>query len=594
MNRGEGMRFLEKWNTLRNQILAVYLFVLLIVLVVVSSLIFNQVANLLKRNAEEQIQQTAIEAIGRYDSLFEQLNLITKQVMTNDTLQAVMYDEWRGIPASFSDKQELITITSRLQANADGIYMTELFNTQYEKIIPLDGPGLEEQLDREWVEKAEAARGQLIWIGEDQLNPDYFLLMRRVSLMDQNFTNGGYLLIRVNRNYFQTHTQGHEHDPITIVTDQYDQIISSNYPEPKPDMHWHAEDLARVMEEQEYIQIKESSKATGWTVIMLTPMNRLTEGLPLLRTAILIAGFVGFIIFFIFSYFLSTYITRPIHNLTETMRQASEGILTLTPPSVASYEINELNNTYNQLAEQTNYLIQMVYEKELIKSRTELKALQAQINPHFLFNTLDSLYWSLDEKGETELSSMVLAMSDLFRYTITSSKDEEWVKLKEELNHIQHYIMIMKIRFGDRLTCITEVDPELLTIHLPKLLIQPLVENAILHGIGNQADRGRVHITIRQIEESNLAFISIKDNGVGMSEETLKTIYHNIRNETNAPTKGRGIALANVARRLQLYFNPDQTNGIKIKSEVGTGTEVTFTIPIIKDEINDDEEDTNC
>lgn len=576
------MRFWQRWNTLRNQILAVYLIVLILVLFTVSFLIFNQVAEMLKENAEEQVQQTAKEAIGRYDSLYEQLNLITKQIVTNDRLQSIMHKEWQGIPATFEERQELVTLTSRLQANADGIYITELFNHHFDKITPLDGPGLIEQVSLESVEKADQARGQLVWIGEDKLNSDYFLLMRRVSLLGHNFINGGYLLVRVNKNYFQTHAGGGGEDQLTIVSDQYGQLISSNYAEFTEYEGIESEKQSELFNEESYLRNSETSRETGWTVMMLTPMNRLTEGLPILRTVILLAGVVGFVIFFIFSFFLSTYITKPINKLTETMRQAGEGVLTLTPPSTAPNEINELNNTYNQLAEQTNYLIQMVYEKELIKSRTELKALQAQINPHFLFNTLDSLYWSLEDKEEDELAEMVLAMSDLFRYTITSSKKEEWVTLKEELDHIKQYMTILKMRFGEHLIFEVDVESELTRFCLPKLIIQPLVENAVLHGIGDQIEQGMISLAIKSSDEKEGMVISVTDNGKGMSRETVETIYRNIHENNGVQVSGDGMALANVERRIQLYFSPEQIEGIKISSEQNKGTEIRFMIPLIK------------
>lgn len=577
------MKKLRKWNTLRNQVLSIYLVVMILVLFTVSILTFNQVAAMLKGNAEEQIQQTAIESIGRYDSLFEQLNLITKQMVTNDTLQAILYEESRGNPASFEDKQELITITSRLQANADGIYMVELYNQHYEKIIPLDGSGLKIKVDQETVEKVDKARGQLVWVGEDPLNPNYFLLMRRVSLLDKNFTNGGYLLARVNRNYFQTFAQESEQEQLTLVTDQNGQIISTNNDSLKEVGHSNVKDYIENIDDQSYIQISETSNLTDWTVTILTPMSRLTEGLPILRTTIFVSGLIGVIIFFICSYFLSTYISKPIQKLTETMRQASKGNLTVTPRSASSNEINELNDTYNQLVEETNYLIEMVYEKELIKSRTELKALQAQINPHFLFNTLDSLYWSLEDKEEDDLANMVLAMSDLFRYTITKTKADEWVLLKDEIEHIKHYMTIMKMRFGDRLSCRVEFDPSLLDMRIPKLLIQPLVENAVLHGIGAQVGKGLIQLNVSEDELQSRAHVTVVDNGVGMSEETIETIYQTLKRESSLSTTKNGMALTNVERRLQLYYNPAEIKGLSIKSKPNEGTAISFTIPIIKD-----------
>src|SRR5699024_11177545 len=156
---------------------------------------------------------------------YEQLNLVTKQIATNDQLQSIMLKERNGIPATFQERQDLVTLTSRLQANADGIYITELFNSDYEKLTPLDGPGLVEQIGIEYVERAEQAREQMVWIGEDKLNPNYFLVIRRISLLNQNFENAGYLLARVNKNYFETHTNRGVDDQLTIVLDQNEQLV---------------------------------------------------------------------------------------------------------------------------------------------------------------------------------------------------------------------------------------------------------------------------------------------------------------------------------------------------------------------------------
>ncbi|WP_041450168.1 sensor histidine kinase [Amphibacillus xylanus] len=576
------MKFFQRWNTLRNQILAVYLIVLLIVLATVSYFIFNQVAQMLRENAEAHVQQTAKEAIGRYDSLYEQLNLITKQIATNDQLQSILLNERNGIPATFQERQDLVTLTSRLQANADGIYITEIFDSDYDKLTPLDGPGLVEQIGTEYIKKAEQARGKMIWIGDDRLNPDYFLVVRRISLMSDNFENGGYLLARINKSYFQTHTGVGAEDQLMIVLDHQNQVVSTNYSEFAKFEGLIDDNQMLKINEDNYIRNSETSRETGWTVIMLTPISRLTEGLPVLRTIIAIAGLIGFIIFLIFSLFLSTYITKPINRLTDTMRQAGKGTLTLSPASIAPNEINELNNTYNQLAEQTNYLIQMVYEKELIKSRTELKALQAQINPHFLFNTLDLLYWSLDEKGEDDLAEMVISMSNLFRYTITPPKEDEWVTLREELEHIKQYMMIMKMRFDERLTYCIKIDPELLDNLLPKLIIQPLIENAVLHGLSDQIKNGLITLSVEATDDNQAMIITVADNGKGMSKEKIERIYQKINRKSGVQISGDGMALANVERRLQLYYNPEQVEGISISSEESKGTLVQFKIPIIK------------
>lgn len=578
------MSVFKKWNTLRNQILCVYLVVMLIVLIIVGVLTYKQVSVMLRNNAEEQIQQTAIEASGRFDSLFEQLNMSTKQVASNTDLQDILMKELEGEVTSFNDKQELIRITNRLQANADGIYSMELYNRNYEKVIPLSIETLDKQIDHRWLKQANIAKGKLILVSEDPNNQNYFIAIRRVNLMDYYFENGGYLLIRINKNYLQLNDRTSTQDNYMILTDEKNQIITSNYSSGNTNEFISTYQNTIEINQKKYMVVKKKSDITNWTVTMLTPIETLTKGITVLRTVIFVSGLIGFLIFSISSYFLSTFITKPIIKLTQTMRKASEGKLTLNPESVTTNEINELNNTYNQLAKQMNYLIQMVYERELSKSKTELKALQAQINPHFLFNTLDALYWSLEEKKEEELAELVIAMSDLFRYTITHHSEGEWVTLKEEVAHIDRYMKLMQMRFGNKLSCTYNVAKQFEEIRIPKLIIQPLVENAVLHGIGNKLTNGIVKVTVKQKEQQDIIQIIIEDDGIGMNEETINRIYQAMNEQKVSTIKGNSMAIVNVQKRLQLYYDPNQVSGLHIVSELRKGTSVTFEIPIIKDD----------
>ncbi|WP_117168739.1 sensor histidine kinase [Paraliobacillus sediminis] len=578
------MFFLKRWNTLRNQILIVYLIVMLLVLITVGILTYKQVSVMLRNNAEEQIKQTVIEASGRFDSLFEQLNMSTKQVSSNTDLQDVLLSELRGELVSFNERQELIRITNRLQANADGIYNLELYNRDFEKVIPLSVETVNDQIDRRWLRQADIAKGSLVWIGEDPNNETFFITVRRVNLMDNYFERGGYLLIRINKNYLQLNDQSSTQENYMVLTDEKNQIITSNFNEENIDEILQVSRNTIEIDRENYMVVKHKSNITNWTVTMLTPVNKLTNGITVLQTVILVSGLVGFFIFFICSYFLSTFITRPIIKLTQTMRKASEGKLTLNPQIITSNEINELNITYNQLAEEMNYLIQMVYEKELIKSKTELKALQAQINPHFLFNTLDAMYWSLEKKEEDELAELVISMSELFRYTITHQNEGEWVFIKDEVAHVERYMKIMQMRFGNKLSCSYNVAPNLTEVRIPKLIIQPLIENAVLHGIGNKATNGTVKLTIKQIAKQDIIQIIIEDDGIGMNAETINRIYNAMNEQKMSTLKGNSMAIVNVQRRLQLYYDPDNVKGLKIQSELSIGTSITFEIPMIKDD----------
>ncbi|MBD8067364.1 sensor histidine kinase [Bacillus sp. PS06] len=567
-----------KYNTLRNQILIVFLIVMTIVLCFVGILIYSQVSEMLKNNAEKQIYQTAIQASARVESLYEQVDMLSTQITTNTIVQQQLQGYNTGLPISYQQRQTFMQISNSFQTYSNGISNFEIYTSDYEKIIPLDDEALHTRLDDYWIKLADEAKGKLVWIGTDPMEPEFFLAIKRVSLIERGFSNGGYLLVQLNADYFDfiDNSNGNEY---MILVDQYQQPITSNY----------VGDVAPLLIEErnnillgdnEYILTKEESEKTGWTLTILTPVENFMDGISVVKSTIILSGGIGIIVFLLFSYIFSTMITRPINNLTKTMLKAKEGELIKIPETSSTIEIMHLNKSYNQLVENTNHLIQVVYEKELMRSRSELKALQAQINPHFLFNTLDALYWSLEEKEEEELAEIVISMSELFRYTISDQQKNEWVTVRQALEHVESYMRIMKIRFGDRFTYEIVEPKGYENIKIPKLLIQPLVENAISHGIGNKSGRGSVSVILSPNEESQHLTVKVIDDGVGMDQETIDRILQQVESGKVSSLKGNGVAIANVNKRLQLYYQDSSYSGITITSEVNRGTCFMFEIPL--------------
>jgi two-component system, sensor histidine kinase YesM len=573
---------LKKWNTLRNQILFVFLLVMIIVLLIVSLLTLRQVSSMLKNNAEKQIQQVAIESNGRIDSLFEQINMSSKLIISNEEVQRVLTDVYDGKEISFRERQQLMGHVNRMMGNMEGIFSFQLFSNKQNRVLPLDEDSLMNRIDKKWIDKANQAKGRLVWIGDDPNDKNNFLAIRRVSLMERQFKNGGYLLISINRFHFKFPNGNNENDYYSILLNQNHEPFVKNYHGDLTDIIESDESIVEL-DERDYMVTKQTSRITGWTVLILSPVSELTEGLSGIRTGIILSGVFGAIIFTISSYFLSTIITRPIMRLTKTMQRAGEGSLTMNPSVSSVNEINELNSTYNQLVKGTNHLIQMVYQKEILRSRSELKALQAQINPHFLFNTLDALHWSLEEKEEDELAELVLAMSNLFRYTITKETDDDWVFLKEEIEHIGDYMEIMKMRFGDRLHWNVSVPPEYEHVRIPKLIIQPLVENALLHGAGNKIGNCLISVAVEPVttvDGNERICISVEDDGSGIDKERLEWIIQAMKTGGTSSATGKGMAISNVYKRLKLYYKDIVHSDLLIESEINQGTKISFEIPI--------------
>jgi len=585
---------LSEMNTLRNQIFAVFTLTMIIVLTFAGIYIYGQVSGLLRNSAEKHIQQTAVQANGRLDALLDQIDSLTTQVATNDYVQKLLLKEAGGTRAQFNERQSLLQIASTYTAYSTGIRSLELYTNDYRRLFPLDDTSLNARVTQEMIWQTERVKGRLVWFGLDPAQPDTVLAMRRVSLIDRGYAGGGYLAVHLSRDYFAMNEPlageaGDGGDEYMLLADASGAPILSDLA---------AQDAKEVLSQEgptvsvggeELLSVRQRSKATGWTLVLLTPVRATTEGISVLRTAILLSIGIGAVAFLLLTLLLSTLITRPILKLMRTMRGARLGGLkqNLSPsPPIASLEIRELNHTYNQMVTHMNELIQVVYEKEITQSRTELKALQAQINPHFLFNTLEAFYWSLEDKGEEELAGIVVAMSGLFRYVIGSagaSGGDEWVTVRDELEHAQRYLQIMKMRLIDRLNWSIDADEGLLHVPIPKLIVQPLVENAILHGVESRIGPGSVTIRVYS-DEPGLATIAVIDDGIGMDDETLAKLLQKIEGTLpqQPSKKGTGVAMSNVQRRLKLYY-PDAAegrSGLRIESRTGVGTIVRFDITI--------------
>lgn len=573
------------WNTLRNQMLVGFVSVMTIVLICAGFITFHSVSILLKNKAEKQIQQTAIQANGRLEAIIHQIDTLTTQAVNDSYLQQLLLSIAQGEKESFHQRQSLLQIVNNIQAYSSGVSKVEVYAGDYRRLYPLDEQSLSDCVERTWLDLADREKGGLVWIGVDPHDRESVLALRRINLIDRWFSNGGYLLIRLNRAHFAIQTpqpEGGRLETMLLVDHAARPIIADGEALADLDRLAGTDAQTVTIGGQKYVLAKQSPGQTGWTLMMLYPVNDITDGVSVLRLAILVSGLIGFLLFVVLSFLISTMITRPILRLMKAMRNTRQGVLTPNPATSCTVELNDLNTTYNKMVDNINQLIKLVYEKEMMKTRTELRALQAQINPHFLYNTLEALYWSLQEKEE-ELANLVIDMSELFRYVISAPNKDEWVTLGEELEHIERYLRIMSARFGGRLTWDLAVPEAYRAVRMPKLLIQPLVENAILHGLEGKTGQGFVTVRVDPSPTEPAALrITVRDDGPGMDEHALYAVMGAINQGAVPSGKGKGIGLSNVQGRLKLYYSasPAGSRGLTIESKPGMGTTASFEIPI--------------
>lgn len=311
---------------------------------------------------------------------------------------------------------------------------------------------------------------------------------------------------------------------------------------------------------------------TGWKLVGVVPVQGLA-----MSTAQLMLFVVSVLLFSIFLMIfvngrLSAHITQPIRQLEQAVRQTGRGGEMPQVPEAGCYEVQQLGHSIRSMVSTMRHLMNDVIQQEEDKRRSELEVLQSQINPHFLYNTLDSVIW-LTESGRYEDSiRMVTALGRLFR--ISLSRGKRVISLESELNHAGYYMTIQQIRYKNKFAFNIQKDTPVEGLYCLKLIIQPLLENAIYHGMAAEDDDGQ--ITVRVWREGEDLYIDVEDNGLGMTPEVLASLLDENR---PAQGKGSGIGVQNVHRRIQLTYGNQY--GLEFYSEPDEGTTVRIHLPVV-------------
>ena len=307
--------------------------------------------------------------------------------------------------------------------------------------------------------------------------------------------------------------------------------------------------------------------------------NRATKTTSIILTAIqIIITILAVIISFRSFISVSNTIQNPISDMEKLSTKVANGDLTARIDFPHVSELNTLAQNMNTMTEQIDVLIKKNIQEQENFQKAEMKALQAQITPHFLYNTLDTIIWLAEEEKTDEVIRLTKAFSDFLR--ISLSRGHEWITIGQELDHIRNYLTIQKIRYADILNYEIEADPSLLEYKIIKLVLQPLVENAIYHGIKNKRGRGHLKVCVQYSDDShNFIKFTVTDDGAGFSPERLEEVKNELRNASGDVEKLSSVyGVYNVNKKLKLYYQ-DKTDGLVIQSEYKKGSTISFTIP---------------
>ena len=327
----------------------------------------------------------------------------------------------------------------------------------------------------------------------------------------------------------------------------------------------------------------ELSPYTGWRTVGVFSMDEVMSSVNTIVYILFTCVIISLVLVVIVSFKFSRTLTNPIFKLKRLMKQAESGDLTVRFNFEHNDEIGELGQSFNHMIARIDQLIQMVYVEQENKRTAEMKSLQEQIKPHFLYNTLDTISWMARDYDAEDIVRLVDALTNMFRIGLSHGKDI--ITVKEEITHVSNYLYIQKIRYKDKLNYVIHVDESLYAIEVPKLILQPLVENAIYHGV--KAKRGGGTITITGVPEGENLVFTVQDNGAGMPQEKVEELNRRM-SERSVLDEKKSFGLFYIRERIQLCYGTGY--GVHVESALGEGTRVTITLPLYQKPKKFDEE----
>jgi len=312
---------------------------------------------------------------------------------------------------------------------------------------------------------------------------------------------------------------------------------------------------------------------TKWRICVFINIDKLVEIERTFLFTMVVVSFIVLVIGIFFFTAVARAITSPLKQLELAMRKVEKSdYFRMEEVSLAaSSEVEALTRRFNRMMRKIGELMERVIDEQNAQRKSELKALQNQINPHFLYNTLDSIMWLIENEKNSEAAEMVVALARLFRIGI--SGDNEVIPVRDEIEHVRNYLLIQNIRYAGSFDYEFHVDENAQDISTMKLVLQPIVENCIYHGLKNKIDRGNISIHVSL--EDGFLFLRVSDNGYGIRRETIDELYRTFQDGAVS----NNVGLKNIYQRVMIYYGGNA--GMSIESELDEGTTITIKQPIV-------------
>lgn len=518
------------------------------------------------------------------DLLFRNIINLNRLILANSEIRKDLRSS--GTDHSLEQNEVGVRTANRLQKLiSDNLLDTQhidsicLFDLNFRSLCfgRSDNAGIYERADKrteiertDWYQRTIEAKGRVVFFGYNVLEESHqSRAFSSVKLLrDPTNYSGqpiGLLVVNIKKSMFEKVFNESDNSGFMVIDSSqeemnivYDKRPSFSQTLPEVNL---ASTLQNLQEEG-YLISRYTNQTTKWTFVHLIKVKELLKQSNKIGTA---TGFIASsiaLIALIISYIISGTITRPLLQIKKMMVDWTKGTRSFVE-TFDEDEVGAIGETFKRITVENKELNERLIHSQLKEREAELRALQAQIKPHFLYNTLDSIYWMATLQNNKDVAQMAVSLSESFKLSL--NKGKETIPVFKELKHIEHYMTIQNIRYNNRFQYIEEVDPSLMAMEILKLLLQPLVENAIYHGLEPKVGEGIIWLKGRI--ESGYIIFTVEDNGVGIEDIEVTE---------------QGYGLQNVRDRLRLYYGP--TSSLVISSEVNQGTRIEMRFQQMKEE----------
>lgn len=413
---------------------------------------------------------------------------------------------------------------------------------------------------------------------------DKILYIRTIKDTQESFNLLGYLLLGINTSTFDAQCKSvidTSVSGLTMTDSKGRQLYQYGMKEPAftESAGQNTEIAYEKSQDIRYLKCITKENSLGWTITYYTDLSHQSApSLSATITYIILIAVAAITVFILIASLITSAVTSPMKKLLHSIQHFQTGDFDQQVEIKYNDEIGQLTEGYNQMVNRIRELIQQNYEIKIQEQKAQLAALQTQINPHFLYNTLDLLYWKAIAYDQDEIAELVYSLSRLFR--ISLNKGNSFITYEKEAEFLSCYLTLQKSLMSERLTYTLTVPDSIKGTYLPRFLLQPLVENAIVHGLDDNMDNPLLTVTITDHTET--VSISIRDNGKGMDQASINRL---LNTDTSAVTKDgtssdKGYAIPNILHRLQIYYGTRMS--FQIESQVNSGTCILLELPVTK------------